>query len=158
MKPNPQQCNLLARYHDGQTTEAQNQQVQNILTQDAECVQYLAQLQQLSESLQAGYTPPHISYELAERLADIPHAAQQHVLTRLAGGWAMAASILLLLSGLALFQYKANTTIDPTSWQLDRMALGQGTTQYGVELTDNHKDLQLASLLIDHDDSMESTQ
>jgi hypothetical protein len=59
---------------------------------------------------------------------------------------------------MALYQYQQSTNIDPTSWQLDRMALGQNTTQYGVELTDNHKELQLAALLIADSSTSEGTQ
>ncbi|MAX23247.1 MAG: hypothetical protein CMJ19_01985 [Phycisphaeraceae bacterium] len=148
MKLDMNQQQLLARYHDAQTTDAENQQVQSLLAANPDGQAYLNQLSQLSQSLQSAYTMPQISESLAERLRDIPHAAQEHALTRLAGGWSLAACILLLLSALAIFQYQANTTIDSDAWQLDRMAIGQTTSQYGVELTDNHRDLQLASLLI----------
>lgn len=147
---------LLTRYHDGQTTDVENQQVSSLLTEDPESQQFLDELATLSNRLEAGYATPQISNALACRLSDIPHTSQQHSLTRLAGSWALAASVMLLFSGLVLFQYHANTTIDPDSWQRDRMALGQINTQYGIELTDNHKDLQLASLLIA--DSTEETQ
>ncbi|MFG0249314.1 MAG: anti-sigma factor family protein, partial [Phycisphaeraceae bacterium JB051] len=148
MKLDMNQQQLLARYHDGQTTDAENQQVQSLIAGNPDCQKYLNELTQLSQSLQSAYTSPRISQQLADRLRDIPHAAQEHVLTRLAGGWSLAACILLLFSALAIFQYQANTTIDSDAWQLDRMAIGHTTSQYGVELTDNHRDLQLASLLI----------
>ena len=95
-------------------------------------------------------------FKVAKRLGDIPHAAQQHVITKLASGWAMAATIMLLLSGLALWQLQSDTDLNAESWQIDRMALGQNTAQYGVELADNHTDLQLASLLFA--DNSEDTQ
>jgi ferric-dicitrate binding protein FerR (iron transport regulator) len=148
MKPDMTQQQLLARYHDGQTTDAENQQVQSLIASNEVCQQYLNELNTLSSNLQSGYTAPRISNQLAQRLRDIPNTAREHVLTRLAGGWSLAACVLLLFSMLALFQYQSNTSIDADSWQLDRMALGQTTSQYGVELTDNHRDLQLASLLI----------
>lgn len=149
MKPDNNEQQLLARYHDGQTTDAENQRVASLLADKPQCQQYLDELATLHQHLQNNFTQPRISHQLADRLCDIPRSAQQHVIARLAGGWAVAATILLLVSSLFLYQYQANTTIDPDSWQLDRMALGQSTTQYGIELTDNHKDLQLASLLID---------
>jgi ferric-dicitrate binding protein FerR (iron transport regulator) len=158
MKNQSNNLNLLTRYHDGQTTEAENQQVAQLLASDPDCRRQLEAMRQLTETLQAGYAQPRISDALANRLADIPHAAQQHIITRLAGGWALAASILLLVCSMALYQYQQSTNIDPTSWQLDRMALGQNTTQYGVELTDNHKELQLAALLIADSSTSEGTQ
>lgn len=157
MNMNEQHAKLLARYHDQQTTESENQQVQQLLSGNHVYQQYLDELAQLRNVLQAGSAPMQISAKLANRLADIPRQSQQHIIARLAGMWSIAACILLLCSGFILFQSRQNVNIDSRTWQLESMALQQNAVQYGVDLTNNHNDLQLANLLFTHTRQSEVT-